>query len=161
MLTETVFTVLLMFTDIFLSIKGKKTITERTWTVQNTRTLYYLSLNYEFTCVFVTKPERSYNLEAVYFSNKSNNKSDKAENNWLKYNQTGLTDLFYCFKGKSFLDSVLKQLLTSLRYIHRNFAFLTAIFSSFLSTTLLLSSLCSDSHSLCTNWLEWEYFCPN
>lgn len=60
-------------------------------------------------------------------------------------------------KGKSFL----KQLLTSLCYIHCNFAFLTAIFSSFLSTTLLLSSLFSDSHSLSTNWLEWEYFCPN
>lgn len=56
---ESVYCFIIMFIDIILSIKGKKTITERTWILQNTRTFYNLLFYYEFTCVFVTKRERS------------------------------------------------------------------------------------------------------
>lgn len=58
---ECVYCFIIMFIDIILSIKGKKTITERTWILQNTRTFYNLLFYYEFTC-FCHKARKKLNF---------------------------------------------------------------------------------------------------
>lgn len=58
---ESVYCFIIMFIDIILSIKGKKTITERTWILQNTRTFYNLLFYYEFTC-FCHKARKKLNF---------------------------------------------------------------------------------------------------
>lgn len=58
---ESVYCFIIMFIDIILSIKGKKTITERTWILQNTRTFHNLLFYYEFTC-FCHKARKKLNF---------------------------------------------------------------------------------------------------